>query len=265
MAEIRLWPREQTAALPPKNGRDAVCFLRLSRMLTQGVPLVLSDGASSVIAVSDPKTPAWVWTENGIDDESLDGVLLSLSILREQGRLSGIVCKNSLARLLTLAFERELKSKKQLTVYRMQELTPFAAKGRCIPGRAVPAELAGERLGEVARADGVLLAPQEQRDLGLAFAADEHAYAWQLEDGTIATVARLAPIGDRYVDIHSVGTTEPLRNHGYAKALLTVLCGQIRADGKTPVLYANRAYPPSNAAYRALGFTETGRLTALLF
>ena len=265
MNEIRLWTREAADALPLPPACDEVAFLRLKRMLSMGAPLVLSDGETCLFVQHDPHDAAWLWTVNGIDDETLSGLLLSLSALREQGRLEAIVCKNRTARLLQIAFSDDIVKRKRLIAYRMPQLLPCMAEGACIVGSEVSSETAGVLMAQLVQADGDPLNAQQRRDMGSAFSTGTNAYAWQLSDGTVTTLARLAPVGTRYVDIHSVVTAENRRGKGYARALLSVLCQDILAQGRIPMLYADRDYPASNAAYRQIGFTEAGTLTELHF
>lgn len=263
MNEIRLWTREAADALPLPPGCDEVAFLRLKRMLSMGAPLVLSDGEACLFVQHDPRDAAWLWTANGIADETLSALLLSLSALREQGRLETIVCKNRMARLLQLAFEGDVVKKRRLIAYRMQRLLPCEAEGACVVGSEVSSETAGALMAQLVQADGEPLSAQQRRDMGSAFSTGTNAYAWRLADGTVTTLARLAPVGETYVDIHSVVTAENRRGKGYARALLSVLCRDILEKGRTPMLYADRDYPASNAAYRQIGFTEAGTLTEL--
>lgn len=263
MPEIRLRTREQIEALSLIPRCDELAFVRLFRMLQQGMPLILSDENSCLLVQSDPLAPTWIWTANDCSDETLAGILFSLSALREQGRLPALVAKNRFMRLAALAFESEIVKKQHLTVYRMAHLQPFSAAGERIPGREVLPETAGELIAALAAVDGETLTPALQRDMGAAFSRSHETFAWRTEAGEIASIAKVAEVGTTYSDIHTVYTRECLRNHGYAKALLSSICMDLLASGRTPMLYADRDYAPSNATYRELGFTEGARLTAL--
>ena len=247
MAPIRLCPpgsERLNTLIPPC---DALAFLRITHMLDSGKPLLLSDGVSCLVAQSDPNSPAWVWTRNGISDETLAALLESLEAMRLARCLSGIVAKGSFIRLAALAWDAALHRTQRIAVYRMDRLIPKSAPGEYL----------------CAQEDGVSLSASVQREMGEAFSKNRHAFGWRAPDGTIAAIAKRADAGDRFSDVHSVVTDAPYRGCGYAKALLTKVCAQILEEGRVPMLYADPEYPPSNAAYRAIGFTEKARLTAL--
>ncbi len=263
MAPIRLCPpgsERLNTLIPPC---DALAFLRITHMLDSGKPLLLSDGESCLVAQSDPNSPAWVWTRNGISDETLAALLESLEAMRLARCLSGIVAKGSFIRLAALAWDAALHRTQRIAVYRMDRLIPKSAPGEYLCGADVPPERAGALLGMLAQEDGVSLSASVQLEMGEAFSKNRHAFGWRAPDGTIAAIAKRADAGDRFSDVHSVVTDAPYRGCGYAKALLTKVCAQILEEGRVPMLYADPEYPPSNAAYRAIGFTEKARLTAL--
>ncbi len=263
MPNIRMQTREQMEALSLIPRCDALAFVRLNRMMQQGMPLILSDETSCLLVQSDPLSPTWLWTANDCSDETLAEILFSLSALREQGRLSALIAKNRFIRLAVLAFESEIAKKQHLIVYRMTDLHSFSADGERIPGGEVPPETAGELIAALAAVDGETLTPALQRDMGTAFSKSHETFAWRTEAGEIASIAKVASVGTTYSDIHTVYTREALRNRGYAKALLSSICADLLAAGRTPMLYADRDYVPSNATYRTLGFTDGARLTAL--
>lgn len=85
-------------------------------------------------------------------------------------------------------------------------------------------------------------------------------YLWRDKD-EIASMARIAHINDRYARINTVVTERNLRCRGYAKMLVGKLCESLLANGITPMLYADRSYPASNAAYQRIGFEKVGEIT----
>ncbi len=50
------------------------------------------------------------------------------------------------------------------------------------------------------------------------------------------------------------------RGQGYGAALVLEMTRRAKARGLTPVVYADMAYPPSNALYGSLGYTRVGEL-----
>jgi predicted GNAT family acetyltransferase len=78
-------------------------------------------------------------------------------------------------------------------------------------------------------------------------------------------LSRIAERTDGLCYIGSVVTDEAQRGHGYAKALVASICADEWANGYRTHLYADTDYPASNALYRAIGFSEIGRLKGIDF
>lgn len=57
-----------------------------------------------------------------------------------------------------------------------------------------------------------------------------------------------------------VFTNREDRGNGYAGMLCYELCEELIKQGKTPMLYADADYIPSNRAYQKIGFEEVGNL-----
>ncbi len=263
MHALRLMTRESILEKRLLPEKDRLAFSLMERTISSGRPLILSDGESCLLVQADVASPAWVWARSDIPAETLDGLLLALGALYEQGRLTSVVSKRSISALLSAAFEKRIKNRETLAVYRLDSLQPFYAEGQMIPGSDVPPETAGSMIGRLAEFAGERVSYETQRDMGVLFTKNANAYAWKTTDGEIASVAKIAYSESRYADIHSVFTREEMRNHGYAKALLTGLCERILDSGKVPMLYADRDYAPSNHVYRRLGFTEKASLSVL--
>jgi len=242
---------------------DALAFVRMHRILSHGLSFVLTDERSCLLVQGMPDEPVWVWTARGCSVETLHGLLLSLSQLDEMGRLPGIVSKSRFLSLAALAFENEPFMRQCLHVYRMDALRPFDAPGEYLSGRDVSAERAGELIAALAASAGEPISPSVRREMGLAFSKSTDTAAWRAPDGAIVSIAKRADTWDRYTDVHTVVTDEAYRNRGYAKAMLSRLCREILDDGRIPMLYADRDYAPSNAAYAAIGFQKVTQLYVL--
>lgn len=263
MGALRLETKESILEKRLLPEKDRLAFCLMERMLDSVRPLILSDGEKCLLVQSDVTSSAWVWTRSDVSSETLDGLLLSLTALFDQGRLPAVVSKTGLSSLISAAFEGKIRKRETLAVYRLDRLHPYEAEGEIVPGSEVSTDTAGEMIGRVAAFAGERISYETQRDMGLLFTKNADAYAFRTPEGEIASIAKIAYSSGRYADIHSVFTREEQRNRGYAKALLSDLCGRILAAGKTPMLYADRDYPPSNAVYRQLGFTEKARLGAI--
>ena len=265
MQTLRLTTKESIRGIRILPERDRLAFSMLERILDAARPLILFDGERCLLAQTDVSSPVWIWTRSDVLPETLDELLLALTALHEQGRLPSAVSKRSVSTLILSALPERIRNRQTIAVYRMDSLCPFEAEGEMISGSDVSPDTAGEMIRRLAASAGERISYKTQREMGFLFTQNPNAYAWKTPDGRIASVAKIAFSEGRYADIHSVYTCEELRNRGYAKALITGLCGKIFESEKIPMLYADRDYPPSNRVYRQLGFTEKARLGVLRF
>lgn len=265
MDTLSLMTKESILEKKLLPGKDRLAFSLMERTLSSERPLILSDGESCILGQADITSPAWIWTRSDVSDETLDGLLLTLTALYEQGRLASVISKRGISTLLSAAFDGRIKNMETLAVYCLDRLCPFHTEGEMIPGKDVPPETAGVMIRRLAEFAGEKISYETQRDMGLLFTQNENAYAWRTPNGEIVSVAKIAYSDSRFADIHSVFTREEMRNRGYAKALLTGMCERILEAEKIPMLYADRDYAPSNHMYRRLGFTEKASLSVLRF
>lgn len=260
---IRMWTKEQSEPLIKMMEKEMPAFFHMERSIKCGRPLILSDGEECLLAQDSPADPMWIWTSDNISDVVLEDMIFSLSALKESKNLRAVVAKNRTARLLSLAFDHDLKKKQRLSVYTMNTLQPKGAEGECVPGTKVDPDTAGEMIALMLKEDGEDISPAKRNSMGAGFSQSPDSFAWKTGTNEIATIAKTANVGSLYTEIHTVVTKPEMRNCGYAQALLTAICKRILAEGRTPLLYADRDYLPSNAAYRKIGFLEKDRLTVL--
>lgn len=265
MDTLKLCSRERAQELLPLPARDRAAFFRLERLLGTGLPMVLTDGKDCLLAQEGARLPLWLWTSGACSDALLHALLLSLSVLYEDGRLTSIVCKNRVGRLLSLAFGDRIARAHRLSVYTCRDAVPFTADGEPVPASAVPPETASALIETLAEADGMRLSPAERREAGAVFCADPNAFAWRAESGEIASIARVCRAGGEWAELHTVVTAPVFRGRGYARSLLYALAKRTQSEGLRPMLYADRANETAAGVYRALGFSETASLTMLRF
>jgi predicted GNAT family acetyltransferase len=77
------------------------------------------------------------------------------------------------------------------------------------------------------------------------------------EDGQTVSMAMTAVERRQAAMIVSVCTLAEYRGRGYAPALMTALCRELEAEGKTVLLFYNN--PVAGRIYSALGFEDIGR------
>ncbi|WP_339146839.1 MULTISPECIES: GNAT family N-acetyltransferase [unclassified Sutcliffiella] len=64
---------------------------------------------------------------------------------------------------------------------------------------------------------------------------------------------------------NGVFTPVSLRKQGYASALVAEVSSHIIREGLTPMLYADLKNPSANKIYQDIGYTESGKISDILF
>lgn len=261
---IRMITREEAEAFPFSNDAEAITFHKMRQLLTASDALCLSDGKDLLFVRAGQGFPAWIYTRRGVSDELLNELAASLCVLRETKNLAGVIGRASLVRYLELAMPYETRRRLPLTAYLCERSNRFAAAGERVPAGALDPALCGEilaQLGEQAREP----IPEAARlAAGTDFCGCPDAFGWCVNGTTVALV-RFHERRDGLAYIGSVVTDERHRGKGYAKALVSSVCADALARGERIMLYADTSYPASNALYRAVGFTEAGRLIGFDF
>lgn len=261
---IRTITRKEAAAFPFSNDAEKITFYKMRQLLCKKGALLLSDGQDVLFVRAGQGFPAWIYTRKGVPDDTLSELAASICVLKEANNLAGVIGRSSLVRYLELALPFPSKRRLPLTAYLCETPNRFPAAGERVPARdldpmqcgAILAEL-GEQAREPIPVSAVLAA-------GTDFCEDPLSYGWCI-NGTIAALVRVSQPEEGLSYINSVVTTAAHRGHGYGKALVSSVCADAIARGERTMLYADTSYPPSNALYRAVGFTEAGRLIGFDF
>ena len=261
---IRMIKKEEALAFPFSNDAEAITFRKMHKLIAAEGSLCLSDGTDVLYVRTGPGRPAWIYTRRGIPDETLSELAASLCVLKETKNLDGVIGRASLIRYLELAVPYPTQRRLPLTAYVIGEPNRFFAEGERVKASDLDPAVCGAlmaQLGEQAREP----IPEEERlSVGLQFCENPDAYGWCI-NGTTVAISRITEREDGIAYISSVVTDQAHRGHGYAKALVSEMCADEHARGCRTMLYADTSYAPSNALYRAIGFTETGRLVGFDF
>ncbi len=260
---IRMIKREEAKAFPLSNDAEEITFRKMRQLLNVPDALCLSDGKDLLFVRAGQGFPAWIYTRRGISDEGLAELAASLCVLKETKNLTGVIGRSSLVRYLELALPYETRRRLPLTAYLCERPNRFAAAGERVPAKELDPALCGEilaQLGEQAREP----IPEAARLAAGTDFCESDAFGWCI-NGTIVALVRFLEHTDGLAYISSVVTDERHRGHGYAKALVSSVLLDAHAQGERIMLYADTSYAPSNALYRALGFTEAGRLIGIDF
>lgn len=85
------------------------------------------------------------------------------------------------------------------------------------------------------------------------FVTDSNYKVWRNPEGKIVSLARIR-LSDNINRIGMVYTLPEERGKSYAKMLVHYLTKQIKEKNKTPVLYTDFSYEPSNKCYTKIGY-----------
>lgn len=261
---IRKISREEAAAFPFSNDAEAITFRKLHQLTAVPEALCLSDGKDVLYVRSGPGWPSWIYTRRGVSDETLSELAASLCVLKEAKNLDGVIGRASLVRYLELALPYPTKRRLPLTAYLCEHANRFEAEGERVPAGALDPAVCGELLAQLGEQAREPIPEAARLAVGTDFCESGDAYGWCVNGTTVALV-RFREHANGLAYIGNVVTDAAHRGKGYAKALVGSVCADACERGERIMLYADTSYPPSNALYRAVGFTEAGRLIGFDF
>lgn len=261
---IRMTSRKEAAAFPFANDAEEILFRKMRQLI--GVPdaLCLSDGRDLLFVRTGQGFPAWIYTRKGIADETLSELAASLCVLKEAKNLSGVIGRASLVRYLELALPFPTARRLPLTAYLCEHANRFDAEGERVPASTLDPAVCGELLAQLGEQAREPIPEPARLAAGTDFCTCDDAYGWCVNGTTVALV-RFRERTNGLAYIGNVVTDKAHRGKGYAKAMVGSVCADACERGERVMLYADTSYPPSNALYRSVGFSEVGRLIGFDF
>jgi ribosomal protein S18 acetylase RimI-like enzyme len=243
-------------------------FSIISLILTSDTLEYYTDGENYLICRSNPNTPIWVWNKDSISEEIVNEILTKLDNMLDKERVIQITSKE-------VIFKRLMEKYKDIVVDNY-----FMQKGNYLQMRAYecnnlikPKNIIGYKerpsyddiellayfkkcdIEDTIKEEYAKEVTQEQ----LLETAKKHIdnsnfYVWKVDKKIVATAG--------YIDnrVSMVFTNREDRGNGYAGMLCYELCEELISQSKTPMLYADADYIPSNRAYQKIGFEEVGIL-----
>ena len=204
------------------------------------------------------------YARRGIPDETLSELAASLCVLKSAHNLAGVIGRASLVRYLELALPFPTQRRLPLTAYLCEKPNVYTAEGARVHASNLDPAVCGELLAQLGEQAREPIPESERLAAGQRFCESAFAYGWCI-NGTTVALLRMTQEEDGLSYINNVVTDETQRGHGYAKALVSSVCADRHAAGNRTMLYADTSYPASNALYRAVGFSEAGRLIGFDF
>ena len=261
---IHLISKEDAEAFPLSNDSEEIAFRKLRQLIGKPDALRLSDGKDVLFVRAGLGFPAWIYTRKGIPDETLSELAASLCVLKDAHNLAGVIGRPSFVNYLELALPFPKKRRLPLTAYVCREPNRFSAEGERVSAKELDPAVCGAILAQLGEQAREPIPQSEILAAGMNFCESPLAYGWCI-NGTPVALAKVTEEAEGLSYINSVVTDEAQRGHGYAKALVSSVCTDAHARGERIMLYADTSYPASNALYRAVGFTEAGRLIGFDF
>jgi len=247
---------------------DKILFTIVNLILTSDSLEYYTDGENYLICRSNPNTPIWVWNKDNISEPIVNEILIKLDSMLDEEKVIQITSKE-------VIFNKLMERYEDIVVdnYFMQKGNYLQMKAYECKNLIKPKNMIGHK-ERPTYDDLELLAYFQKCEVedtlreeyakevtyeSLLETAKRHIdtpnfYVWKVDGRIVATAG--------YIDnrISMVFTNREDRGHGYAGMLCYELCEEVIEHGKTPVLYADADYIPSNRAYQKIGFEEVGSL-----
>ena len=237
--------------------KDAIAFnVMLSivgDVLKYPDPKVFSDNKNCIIVNSDADHSVIVWTSDDfIDYEQLfDFIKNEFS---ENNPLK-IMSKTGMYHFLKNSGRVDDDNIKRLGTYKCNKLKSIEYIGQ--PDNIIEAEVVtvAEMLLLFSKETGFDANINHDENIQSAreFIANPLNKVWRNSEGAIVAMARIRET-EKYGRLGYVLTIKEERGKSYAKMLVHFLTKSILETGKTPMLFTNFDYAPSNKCYTAVGY-----------
>ncbi len=229
--------------------------------------LRLKAGDHRLLFVRTPGWNGWLWMDASLGQEERERRMMALieETDRRAIRLGGVHGTREDIDFFTECYAQlhglDHRPNMELEAYVCHEVqAPSGVAGNARVVMPDDVGIVAEYLsGFIQDAFGTESGSESLADAAAGLASSGNLYFWEV-DGEPVAMANMAAASPRYRRINEVYTPRPFRKKGYASALVSEICLRLKADGITPVLYADCANPDSNAVYRKIGFKENGRL-----
>lgn len=246
---------------------DEAEFSVLKEIVNGGCEKVFTDGKNAVICLSQSPMPVWVWAAESAGGDIIENIARCLE--NEFPLSAGYTYNVSFPLLKLLADKNDEISGAviltDMTVYKCEKPNEPGKKPKgCFrEAKESDARTLSEYFYSCNLETGGIEMPRELCDKFVKEKTDERLlFLWEDESGEAASVAAVGD-GERYGRITFVYTPPEKRRAGYAENTVYAVAGKIIASGKTPMLYADSDYLPSNMCYKKLGFKISGRICTI--
>lgn len=248
--------------------KEKTTFSLISLILTSDTLEYYTDGENYLICRSNPNTPIWVWNKDDISEDIVNEILTKLGSMLDEKSVIQITSKeiifnNLMEKYKDIVVDNYFMQKGNYLQMRAYECNNLIKPKNIIGYKERPTYNDIELLVYFQKCDIEDTIREEYAkqvtDEQLLDTVKKHIdnlnfYVWKVDNKIVATAG--------YIDnrVSMVFTNRNDRGKGYAGMLCYELCEELMGQGKTPVLYADADYIPSNRAYQKIGFEEVGNL-----
>lgn len=232
---------------------DEITFSMLQRIVNGGCQKVITDGERSIIALSHPVFPVWVWTKKDATEEEISALRESLQkhFPLEEG--------------YTYNLSRELWEKLGLSGRIQTNMLSYRLDCLGEPPHPCGGFLRLAKEGDIPALTPWLCELNHWQE-GVA----EQSLREKIEQNTLfvwcdereipVSMASALKQDNGYATVSTVFTHSGERRKGYCQNLVYRICESLLREGYAPILYADADYPASNGCYRKIGFRTVGSL-----
>lgn len=250
--------------------RDEVQYNLIHRISDGSDALLLRSQDGRMLYAETPGYNGWLWVSGTLSKAERALLLGRLTDRLAGRRLVGLSADPALAAefagLYAEAANLQYRAYKRLQAYHCPAVRKQdGVKGGLQRAAAHNAPLIAEFKAGFARdAFGIDVDPSNELNAAEAAIAEGDLYLWVV-DGVPVSMAGVAHRSARHARVNNVYTPPAERGKGYAGALVAEVSGLLAAEGLVPMLYADIDNPSANAAYRRIGYVESGLIDDLKF
>ena len=247
---------------------DEYTFSVLIRSLDDPCTLTVTDEKSFIIMYTKAPYPVWVWTEDGIDEETLETVwkLCREDFPAEDGY------KFNLKYETAEYFIRKGRDEGLSLGIGINMLAYDCPVPRA-PERPAPGELYEARESDLetivdfmeqfhSELNVDVETRESYREKAEEILSRQGMFFWKDAEGKLTAMCSFRASGDK-ASVNEVYTLPSERRKGYAENLVFGITKKITDLGLMPLLYTDADYEASNACYIKIGYRKRGSICTL--
>ncbi|MGN1248715.1 MAG: GNAT family N-acetyltransferase [Candidatus Spyradocola sp.] len=248
---------------------DAIVFNLLYLIREYPNALLLTDDTGCIAAQSNENAPLWLYLA-----QKPEGTLRSelIELICERIKCNPALKVNAQERFAKDVLQeaarisgKALMADMPMTAYACYRVPDMVVTGQAVTPREEHCGIAAKLLQQmVLDINGFRIPDADAAGFAHNAVGNRNVFLWEA-GGEITAMAVIAHRTDRYARINTVVTAPEHRGRGYARMLVGHISRELKAQGVTPMLYADARNPASNKAYRNAGFVPCGEITEFGF